>query len=282
MHSLRRAAARAACSSIAAAAPRQQVASFAMQICKANVRPAAVMPLARYFSQTARVALDENESAAVEEAIESAGQPGSTAEQAAETVANKIYVRNFPYDITDDLLREAFSKYGEITSLQVARDPTGVSKGYAFISFADEASVPRAIEEANNSFWQGRRLFVQPRTISGNTARPLARGPAEPTTSLYIGNIPYETSDADLNNIFRDLENVVNVRVAVDRNTGWPRGFAHADFKDIESARNALEKLQGYQLGERTLRIDFAASSSQAPRNDRFQQRGRNQNRDRY
>lgn len=80
----------------------------------------------------------------------------------------------------------------------------------------------------------------------------------DPTDSLYIGNIPYETSDADLNKIFRELDNVTDVRVAVDRNTGWPRGFAHADFSDVESAKKAYEKLSALTIGDRLLRVDYA------------------------
>jgi nucleolin len=89
------------------------------------------------------------------------------------------------------------------------------------------------------------------------------REPAVPTNSLYIGNIPYETSDADLNRLFRELEDVVDVRVAVDRNTGWPRGFAHADFASVDSAKKAHEKLSEMEFGGRKLRVDYSASRRQ-------------------
>lgn len=79
-----------------------------------------------------------------------------------------------------------------------------------------------------------------------------------PTKSMYIGNIPYETTDAELNRIFRELDNVTDVRVAVDRTTGWPRGFAHADFSDVEACAVAMEKLQGVTIGGRELRLDYA------------------------
>ena len=82
--------------------------------------------------------------------------------------------------------------------------------------------------------------------------------PEGPTPTLYIGNIPYETTDAELNNMFRHLENITDIRVAVDRTTGWPRGFAHADFADVESAKNAYEKLQQMKIGERNLVVDFS------------------------
>jgi len=58
--------------------------------------------------------------------------------------------------------------------------------------------------------------------------------------------------------MFRNLENVVDVRVAVDRNTGWPRGFAHADFMDVESATKAVEFLRSQVLSGRKLRVDYS------------------------
>lgn len=91
-------------------------------------------------------------------------------------------------------------------------------------------------------------------------------GGNEPSRSLYIGNIPYETTDAELNRIFKDLDSVKDVRVAVDRTTGWPRGFAHADFADVEAATKAKEALSNITLSGRQLRIDFA-TESQAIRN---------------
>lgn len=99
-----------------------------------------------------------------------------------------------------------------------------------------------------------------------STRRAPRAGGNEPSRSLYIGNIPYETTDAELNRIFQDLESVRDVRVAVDRTTGWPRGFAHADFADIEAATKAKEALANITLSGRQLRVDFA-TESQAVKN---------------
>ncbi|OTB07607.1 hypothetical protein M426DRAFT_317911 [Hypoxylon sp. CI-4A] len=274
MHSIRRAAARAACSSsIAIIVPRQQVASFAVQIGKASTRPASILPLARYFSQTTRMAQDEK--AAVEEAIESAEQTGSTAEasiessQKTENAGNSIFVNNMTFDATEVHLREAFGRYGEIEDLRIVRDTRGLSRGFAFINFKDQEAANRAVEEADNSFWHGRRINV---AISQGKRNPKKSSPSsskpqrEPSPSLYVGNIPYETSDADLNRLFKDLDNVKDVRVAVDRTTGWPRGFAHVDFTDTESAVQAREKLLGTRMGDRELRLDFAENRSNSNR----------------
>ena len=74
-------------------------------------------------------------------------------------------------------------------------------------------------------------------------------------------------SDADLNKLFRDIRNVIDVRVAIDRRTGQPRGFAHADFVDVESAvkgKESLEK-QGEIYGRR-LRVDYSSGGGYASR----------------
>ncbi len=119
----------------------------------------------------------------------------------------------------------------------------------------------KAAAEANGSFWHGRRIQVQPRTAKRSTGSN--SGPSrDPSKTLYVGNIPYETTDAELNRLFHDLDNVTDVRVAVDRTTGWPRGFAHADFADVDSCLKAYEKLKGQTLGGRSLRFDFAESTS--------------------
>lgn len=71
-------------------------------------------------------------------------------------------------------------------------------------------------------------------------------------------------SDADLNKLFRDIRNVIDVRVAIDRRTGQPRGFAHADFTDVESAEKAMGQLQNKEVYGRVLRVDY--SGSKVPR----------------
>lgn len=88
--------------------------------------------------------------------------------------------------------------------------------------------------------------------------RPQVDGP---TKTLFIGNMPFDMSDRDLNNLFSSLKNIVDVRVAIDRRTGQPRGFAHADFADEQSAEQGKLILQDTQLGGRLLRVDYSLSS---------------------
>jgi nucleolin len=83
--------------------------------------------------------------------------------------------------------------------------------------------------------------------------------PNPPSKTLFIGNLAFEMSDADLNKLFRDIRNVIDVRVAIDRRTGQPRGFAHADFVDVDSAMNGLKVLQDKEIYGRRLRVDYSS-----------------------
>jgi nucleolin len=122
-------------------------------------------------------------------------------------------------------------------------------------------SAAAAIEGLNQEIFQGRRLAVQfhRRREAVNLSKP--RQPNEPSKTLFIGNMSFEMSDKDLNDLFREVRNVIDVRVAIDRRTGQPRGFAHADFIDVESAQKAREFLQEKEIYGRRLRVDFSADS---------------------
>ena len=68
----------------------------------------------------------------------------------------------------------------------------------------------------------------------------------------------FDMTDRDLNALFKDIRNVIDVRVAVDRRTGQPRGFAHAEFIDVASAKAAYDILENKAPYGRKLRLDFS------------------------
>jgi nucleolin len=69
--------------------------------------------------------------------------------------------------------------------------------------------------------------------------------------------------------LFRTIKNVLDVRVAIDRRSGQPRGFAHADFIDVESAVKAKEILEEKSVYGRQLRVDYSGQMATRPEGDR-------------
>jgi RNA recognition motif-containing protein len=73
----------------------------------------------------------------------------------------KVYVGNLPYSIDSDKLKEIFSAHGEVTEAVVISDRySGRSKGFGFVTFADDDGAKKAIEEMNGKDFEGRELKV--------------------------------------------------------------------------------------------------------------------------
>lgn len=85
---------------------------------------------------------------------------------------------------------------------------------------------------------------------------------------LFVGNLPYETMEQDLEALFGQAGQVETVTVVRDRMTGRPRGFAFVEMASDEAAQKAMTELNGHQLGGRALTVNEARP--QAPRGEGF------------
>jgi cold-inducible RNA-binding protein len=76
-------------------------------------------------------------------------------------MGRKLYVGNLSYSMTDKMLQDAFSAYGEVTSAIVIMDrDSGRSKGFGFVEFAQDADAQKALGEMNGKELDGRALKV--------------------------------------------------------------------------------------------------------------------------
>jgi RNA recognition motif-containing protein len=75
---------------------------------------------------------------------------------------------------------------------------------------------------------------------------------------LYVGNLPYETGEADLQELFARAGTVDSVKVMRDMATGRARGFAFVEMSTDEEAARAITELNNYQLDGRGLTVNEA------------------------
>ena len=75
---------------------------------------------------------------------------------------------------------------------------------------------------------------------------------------LYVGNLPFETSETDLQELFAQAGAVDSVRVMRDMATGRARGFAFVEMSTDEEAQAAVNKLHEQPFGGRTLTVNEA------------------------
>lgn len=77
-------------------------------------------------------------------------------------------------------------------------------------------------------------------------------------SKLYVGNMSFKTTEDELRAAFSQFGSVADVYVAMDKMTGRPRGFAFVTMGSPEEAKVAAEKLNGTDLGGRTLTVNEA------------------------
>lgn len=77
-------------------------------------------------------------------------------------------------------------------------------------------------------------------------------------TKLYVGNLPYETTESDLQTLFEGAGAVSTINIVRDRATGQARGFAFVEMNDAEGARRAITELDKHEYGGRSLTVNEA------------------------
>lgn len=115
-----------------------------------------------------------------------------------------LYIGNLFFEVTAPQLEAEFAKYGEVTNSRVVTDDRGLSKGFAYIEFINQQQADAARDALDQKVFQGRRISVQyhRRREANNNSRDNKRNQkstAEPSKTLFIGNMSYQMSDRDLN-----------------------------------------------------------------------------------
>jgi len=75
---------------------------------------------------------------------------------------------------------------------------------------------------------------------------------------LYVGNLSYGVTEAELRETFAEAGEVVDVKVVLDRDTGRPRGFAFVELANDGEAAKAIEQLNGRELQGRAMNVSEA------------------------
>ncbi|XP_033212790.1 RNA-binding protein squid-like isoform X2 [Belonocnema kinseyi] len=153
-----------------------------------------------------------------------ATENGSTQESQED---RKLFVGALSWETTDKELREYFSKFGDIESINVKTDPnTGRSRGFAFIVFAKAESLDK-IMSAGDHVINGKK--VDPKKAKARHGK------------IFVGGLSTELSDDDIKTFFGQFGNIVEVEMPFDKTKNQRKGFCFITF-DSEQVVNQLLK----------------------------------------
>ncbi len=93
------------------------------------------------------------------------------------------------------------------------------------------------------------------------------KGTKNMSSNLYVGNLPFDIAEEELQELFVSQGEVVSAKVIMDRETGRPRGFAFVEMAQAEDAQKAIQNLDGREFKGRSLKVNMAQPRENRPRN---------------
>ncbi|KAF7558336.1 hypothetical protein G7046_g5818 [Stylonectria norvegica] len=170
-----------------------------------------------------------------------------------------VFVQQLAARLRTRELKEFFEKVGPVNEAQIVKDRISQrSKGVGYVEFKDEASVTQALQLTGQRLL-GIPVIVQMTEAEKNrqSRNPEAAGPhpnSIPFHRLYVGNIHFNVTEQDLQAVFEPFGELEFVQLQKDENNR-SRGYGFVQFRDATQAREALEKMNGFDLAGRPIRV---------------------------
>ncbi|KAK7061327.1 hypothetical protein R3P38DRAFT_2828878 [Favolaschia claudopus] len=165
--------------------------------------------------------------------------------------AGKMFIGGLNWDTTDEGLRNYFSEFGKVDACTIMRDPSGTSRGFAFMTFEDPSSVTLVL---------GREHFLDGKSIDPKRAIP--REEHLRNTRYFVGGLSPTTTSESMKQFFSIYGKVVDATVMVDRESGRSKGFGFVTFEDATNADQLVGKL-GLTIDDKEIEVKMAQPRSQ-------------------
>lgn len=220
-------------------------------------------------------ATEKNEVTELNESKEEPTQPSSQ-----KPARKTLFVRSLPASATTESLTEYFSQSYPIRHATAVSDPeTKQCKGYGFVTFADVEDAQRALEELNNSVFEGRKIKIEiaePRhreidktigkSVPSAEAAKLKEGREKrkqenKPPKLIIRNLPWSVTEPEqLALLFRSYGKVKHADIP--KRGARHSGFGFVVMRGKKNAEKAIQGVNGKEVDGRTLAVDWAVDKA--------------------
>ena len=156
----------------------------------------------------------------------------------------QILVKNLPEMVTEENLRNTFEKFGKIINIKLEQDTEGKLGQVAYIDFETKQEKDAALNQNEDLEIDGKKLEIKDPSIDDKT--------------LFVGNVPYTSTEEDLEKFFEDCG---TVKVQIVYMDGKSKGYAYVTFQDENSIEMAFKK-NGEKILDRPIKIERIKSKN--------------------
>ncbi|XP_009466710.1 PREDICTED: nucleolin [Nipponia nippon] len=187
--------------------------------------------------------------------LEKAKSRETMKENKKERDARTLFVKNLPYRLTEDEMRDVFENALEI---RIVMNKEGNSKGMAYIEFKTEADANKALEEKQGTEIDGRAMVIDFTGEKSHQDHQKGGGERESKT-LIVNNLSYAASEETLQELFKKASSIKMPQT----NQGRPKGYAFVEFPTAEDAKEALNSCNNTEIEGRAIRLEFSSPAWQ-------------------
>jgi len=195
----------------------------------------------------------------------------------------KLFVAGLPDSISEDILKSLFeSAGGKVIDVRLPKEQeTGRPRGFGFVTFSSPDEAKAAREALDGTIQSGRSISVRPclaeppskrdGSVRPGSPPPRQRQEQAPDRTLYVGNLPYDCSQQEIEEFVnttlqsKGVEgSVVRVHLPMDPD-GRKRGFGFVSLSSAEAAKAAADALNGIDMRGRRLVVNLAHPKGERP-----------------
>ncbi|KII63225.1 RNA-binding protein 39 [Thelohanellus kitauei] len=176
--------------------------------------------------------------------------------------ARTIFMRQIPRDARMKDIENFFIPVGKIRDVRMITDRNSHRpKGICYVEFQNIDSVSQAIRMSGERMLD-IPVIIQATMAEKNRAAMEAAALAKQygPTKLYVGALHTDITEPMLKAIFEPFGGIEYIQLQYDHATGESKGFGFVQFKDPESAKHAVEKLNGYELAGNPMKLTLISS----------------------
>ena len=179
-----------------------------------------------------------------------------------DTMIGNIIVKHLPISFTNEDLLQLYSEYGPIVSSKLEVNRHDKCRNFAYVQFLREEDAKRAIEKTNTKVIQGIPIAVEPF---------IKKHQRTEKKCVLVKNVLYSMNNEGLKSLCQPYGNIT--RAYIKMNTeGKSKGFGFITFQSQEGAENAINNLNGKDVGGRKVELPFVLSPEERQANQKDQE----------
>ena len=179
-----------------------------------------------------------------------------------------LYLGELPPDVDQYELHQFIMSQGKFNVESLIVKPTKENKAYAYVKFKSRMEVERARHALHMKTLREYVIKAEPFKQKEESQAERVNNPEE-NNNLFVKNLPGSTTPKELFELFSTYGSIISIKLKQNRN-GECIGYGYVNYEDSQSAEDALNKLNGYELMGKRLQVSRFSPKKERTEEDKF------------